>query len=273
MLLIDYHLHSSCSSDAKNTMAEMAMASFDAGVAQICFTDHCDLDHYSTGHPDTTCFEYWPQALRQYRQAVEKADGKLDIRLGIELGAPNHDAERAYNIASMPELDFILGSLHNIRDTKDFYCIEYQNEEHCHRLLELYLAELIEISNLACFDVMAHIGYTDRYMQNAGFEAHLDMKRYGDMLKVLLGSLIEHGRGIELNCSGWRHPTIKGPIPNVPILSLYHELGGEIITVGSDAHNVSQAGTYLKDGFELLNSLGFKYVTTFLKREPKFVKI
>lgn len=273
MLLTDYHLHSSCSSDAKNSMYEMAMASFAAGVSQICFTDHCDLDHYSTGLPDANCFEYWPKALSQYTAAVENTDGKIDIRLGMELGAPNHDAQRAGKIASRPELDFIIGSLHNIRNTKDFYCLEYESESHCHRLLEIYIGELIEIANLDCFDVMAHIGYTDRYMQNAGFKAHLDLKRYGDRLTVLLETLIEHGHGIEINCSGWRHPKINGPIPNVQILKLYHELGGEIITVGSDAHTVSQAGTYLREGFELIRSIGFKYVTTFLKREPIFLSI
>jgi histidinol-phosphatase (PHP family) len=254
-------------------MSDMALASYEAGVKQVCFTDHCDLDHYSTGKPDYNCFDYWPLALGQYMEAVGKAEGKIDIRLGIELGAPNHDPQRASKIASTPDFDFVIGSLHNLRDTKDFYCLQYESEEHCHRLLDNYLTELIEIANMDTFDVLAHIGYTDRYMMTAGFDAHLDLNRYGDNLRVLLCTLIEHGHGIELNCSGWRHPKISGPIPNIQILKLYRELGGEIITIGSDAHMVSQAGSYLSRGLELLESIGFKYVATYFKRTAKFVKI
>ena len=273
MFLADYHIHSNCSSDAKNTMTEMALASYEAGISQICFTDHCDLDHYSTGRPDETCFAYWPDALRQHKEARDKAGDKIDIRLGVELGAPNHDIKRAEKIAASPEFDFIMGSLHNIRGYQDFYCLKYESEAHCHKLLETYLDELIEIAKLDCFDVMSHIGYTNRYMLNAGFQAHLDLERYGDRLRFLLNTLIDRGRGIEINCSGWRHPRIGGPIPDIGIIRLYHELGGEIITVGSDAHMVSQAGTYIAEGYALLKSIGFKYFATYSKRTPKFEKV
>ena len=272
MFLADYHIHSTASPDARDTMTDMAAAARARGAAALCFTDHCDLDHYDTGKPDPHCFDYWPEALRQYADA-RAALPDLDIRLGIELGEPNHDPARAAEIAAMPELDFVLGSLHNLRDELDFYHYAYQSEAHCHQLLSRYLDELMEIAELLCFDVMAHIGYTRRYMLGAGFQAHLDLETYGDRLEALLRRLISQGRGIELNCSGWRHPGIHGPIPEPDLLRLYRALGGEIITVGTDAHIARDAGLYLREGYDLLRELGFRYVTVYQKRKPEFIRL
>jgi histidinol-phosphatase (PHP family) len=272
MLLADYHIHSTASSDAMDTMTDMARAARDRGITQLCFTDHCDLDHYNTGKPDPHCFDYWPEALRQYEEA-RTALPDMDIRLGMELGEANHDPEQAARLAALPELDFVLGSLHNLRDKLDFYHYPYESEAHCHQLLSEYLDELMEIAAMPCFDVMAHIGYTRRYMLGSGFSARLELETYGERLRTLLRRLIERGHGIELNCSGMRHPGIHGPIPEVEILRLYRELGGEIITVGTDAHLVHDAGLYLQVGYDILRELGFRYFTTYRQRKPEFNKL
>ena len=273
MFLSDYHIHSTVSPDGHNTMAEMALASASSGVSQLCFTDHCDMVNWFDSSITDACFGVVPRALEQYREAVELCGRDIDIRLGIELGEAQHAPEQAAAVAEAPELDFILGSLHIMKNAGDFCFIKYRSEAHCYELLEQYMDELQFIADLNVLDVMAHIGYTQRDMSKNGYPIALTMDRFGDQIDRLFRTLIQNGRGIEVNCSGLRDGFTGATFPNIPLLKRYRELGGEIITVGSDAHRAEDAGTFLREGFEILHSAGFKYVCSFKKHKPEFIKI
>lgn len=274
-MLTDLHIHTLISPDSDTALTDMALAAAGRGVGCLCFTDHCDLDDYRTGTPDPECFDRIRDDM--YRQFLDAkpylSELGIDVRLGIELGEMTHDPDRAADIAAEPELDFVLGSLHNLRNTKDFYDLTYESAEQCRDLLHKYMEELVELARFGHFDSMAHIGYARRYMYNAGFDTALDLDHHGDELETLFSVLIQSGLGIELNCSGFRHPGIAGPIPTGEILSLYRSMGGEIITVGGDAHSTSEAGTCIAEGFELLRSLGFRYVSTFRNRRMEMIRI
>lgn len=273
MQLIDYHIHSTCSDDGHNTMLEMALASRKKGVSRLCFTDHCDLDEFMTGTPDPDCFSKRGTMLEMYSQTVAAAPDDINIQLGIELGEGNHNPDSAKKIASSEELDFILGSIHNLKGKPDFYGSEYRSDAYSQSIIDNYMDELIELSLVDCFDVMAHIGYPSRYIRKSGVGVEISTRTYGEKLTVLLKNLIERGKGIEINCSGFRTPPGGGALPTLDVLRLYKELGGEIITVGSDAHKVDNAGVGLSEGFDILRDLGYKYVTAFEKRKPSFEKI
>ena len=199
------------------------------------------------------------------------------MTLGLELGEGNHDPARAKRIYAMPEYDFILGSLHNLRDEQDFYYIQYESYEQCFELYDKYLDELIELAGIGCFDVMAHIGYCLRYMHKRGFDAQVTMERNGDKVDHLLRTLIENGKGIELNVAdlvpGGREDPLLMTFPSVDILRRYRELGGDIITVGSDAHNTKAAGIGIREGYELLADCGFKYTAIYRRHKPEFKRI
>ena len=272
-MLTDFHIHSICSDDAHDTMADMALASYGRGVRIMCFTDHVDLDDYRTGRPDPNCFDIWPDIRRSCAEAKAAAPGDLEILCGIELGQANHDVPRAEAIANTEGLDFVIGSLHNLRGTPDFSVLRYISYGDCKHYLSLYVQELLELSQLDCFDVMAHIGYTRRYMLRDGFDIPLTMKNHGDELETIFKNLISKGKGIEMNCSGLRSAGIHDVIPVLSVIKRYRELGGEIITVGSDAHCVADASVGIERGFELLREAGFEYVTVYRKRRPEFIKI
>lgn len=273
MLLTDFHIHSDCSPDAFCSMTDMAKAAQERGVGLLCFTDHCDLDWYQTGEEDFNCFNYWPDALKLLDDAHKALPDKPEVRIGVELGEANHHVERAEKIASTPELDFVLGSLHSLRGLVDFYCQPYYSLEHCRELLHTYLAELTEIAKLPFVDSIAHIGYTRRYMHQAGYDIKLTMAEFGDEIDLLFDTAIENGKGIELNTSGLRNSLVGETIPSAELLARYKERGGEIITIGSDAHKTEDAGAGLREGVELLQSLGFKYITAFKKRKAEFIEI
>lgn len=264
----DQHIHSACSVDSETPMLDMVLAARDRGMAAVCFTDHVEMDDSRTGLPDPDWERQRSLMLSAYRELMSDPPAGIEVRLGTELGCPHHLSGLAAEIAAAPELDFILGSLHNLRGVKDFYYYEYTSEDECRRLNHMYLAELMEIAELDCFDVMAHVGYTCRYMSRAGFREKIDAEHYGDELRDLLRRLIEKGRGIEINTSGMRQG--NGPYPGPDILALYRELGGEIITMGSDGHVPADAGALIPEAAELLRTLGFRYYTEFVKRQPVF---
>lgn len=274
MELIDYHIHSVCSDDGRDPMPDMARASRYAGVSFLCFTDHVDLDYFESGIPDPDCFLNRRQMRAAYRQTLKAVPEGLKVFLGVELGEGNHDPARAKAIAASKEFDFVLGSLHNVRGMMDFYGLVYESEEYCKEMLDRYMEELLELSKLDFYDSMAHIGYPVRYLHRAGFmDMAINMRSYGSELTEIFKNLIQNGRGIEINTSGYRDEHIGGPIPSADVLRRYRELGGELITIGSDAHSVSQAGVGLRSGMELLRQLGFLYVTVYENRKPQFIKL
>lgn len=274
MKLIDCHIHSTCSEDGLDPMPDMARASHFAGVGFVCFTEHVDLDRYETGIPDPDCFSHRRDTHAAYRKTLETAPGDLKVRLGVELGEGNHDPVRAQAIAASEEFDFVLGSLHNVLGTMDFYGLSYESEAFCKKMFDRYVAELLDLARLDFYDSMAHIGYPVRYSRKAGLkDTAIDMHSYGDELTEILKTLIQTGKGLELNTVGYRDEYIGGPIPSADVLRRYRELGGELITIGSDAHSVSQAGSGLKLGLQLLQRLGFSYVTVFEGRKPQFVQL
>lgn len=273
-MFTDNHLHSTCSTDGHNTMAEMALASYEKGVRYLCFTDHCDLDHFKTGVPDPHCFDMREDMGKMFQEAKRAVPWDMQLFQGIELGEGNHDVKRMAEIAASPELDFVLGSLHNLKDTVDFYVMNYPDARFCQRVAEQYLDELLELAALDHFDVMAHIGYVSRYIRRDGFtDFTLDMKHFGDRLDALLKTLINAGKGIEINCSGLRNVNLEDTMPSFDVIKHYRDLGGEIITVGTDAHRAADAGFGLRQGFDILRNLDYNYVTIFRNRKPEFLKI
>ena len=277
MFLADYHVHSSCSFDAKDRMADMAKSELAKGITEVCFTDHVDFGDQQTMQIGPERFQLPKSQVKQFIEAMEKAPEGIDIKLGLELGEGNHDPARAKRVYAMPEYDFILGSLHNLKGEKDFYYLKYESYEQCWELYDRYLDELIDLAHINCFDCMAHIGYCLRYMHKQGFDAAVTTERFGRKVDVLLHTLIENGKGIELNVSdlveGGREDPLLQPVPGVDVLRRYRELGGDIITVGSDAHNVKAAGVGVREGYALLADIGFKYVAVYKRHKPEFKRI
>ena len=272
MFLTDYHVHSDVSQDSKASMYDMVMAEAAMGIEQMCFTNHCDMCHWRTYDLNPWCVTQVPASLVKYQQLMqEHPDLPIDVRLGIELGEPLFNIDIAKAIASSPGLDMVMGSLHILLEYGDLWCVKFKSPEHCHEIFSSYLDELVKMAELDFFDVMAHIGYGRRYMWQQGFDQTLSLARYGDKIEHLLRLLIDNGRGIEINCSGIRDGC--GSFPQPEILRLYKQLGGEIITVGSDAHRPEDAAKCITDGYEIIKICGFDYVAGFKQRKCEFYKI
>lgn len=262
-MLVNYHFHSRCSFDAEHPLTEMCRSAKHLGVNRLCLTDHCDLINERGIVDDSFSWENEKRELEAAREMFPE----LDLRKGVELGQAILRPEAAERILSEPGIDFVLGSMHNCRDGVDYYYIEYESLAHCNAMLEDYLQCLLELSRTDYFDSLAHLTYPQRYMRGrAGFPA--EFTPFYDLIQMILRNLVERGKALELNTSGYKKNNGE-PLPNRDILKMYRELGGELITIGSDAHVPEDMAEGLERGMALLKECGFRYLTLYQERKPQ----
>lgn len=267
MFFGDHHSHSSCSPDGNVSMLEMGKGALVAGLNSLCVTDHCDF--LSLDGKERTLEYDWKPVLEQFHEAKLSLGDKLDLRLGLEFGMGFLDYEAAERVISLPELDFIIGSVHNLREDMgggDFYFGKYDTEKYCYDALENYFTSMNFLAESPFYDVLGHIPYPVRYMK--GDYAPIDMWRFTDHIRSAMTKAIDTGRGIEFNT--WKGNSMAEWLP---ILKEYKALHGEIITVGSDAHDPAPIGKGIKDAYTMMADVGFRYVATFRGRKVSFEKI
>ncbi|MDD6261811.1 MAG: histidinol-phosphatase HisJ family protein [Clostridiales bacterium] len=269
MYKADMHTHSTASFDGHSTTAELAAAAIERGLSALCVTDHCECnDFIERGHfPPEIHYYHKEQAESNFADAKEAAGGKIKLLYGIEIAQAHERPEIYEQILAENTFDFIIASIHNLRGMTDFAFMDnFESVENCNRLLKKYMEELYETAQLRDYDTFAHIGYPLRYMHyRQGYDVSL--KSFVPELSDILRTLIEKGRALELNISGLRSAH-RSTFPDIDVLKLYKSLGGELVTVGTDAHRASDIGSCIDDGYKLLSEAGFKYHTVFENRKP-----
>ena len=255
MFLADYHTHSRFSPDGHDGFSALLAAAERAGLNELCVTDHCD-----TWAPD------FPAAERYDAFLEARANNQTGVRLllGVELGEAILDDALADAATACP-VDFIIGSHHVLRDGQDFYAVRYTSEAQCHQLLVSYFAELAETAERGCFDVLGHIDYPLRYMRRDGFAIRL-LPRYETELRALFGRLVQKGLGIELNFGKWAEP-------HPALFALFRQCGGEVVTIGSDAHRAGDVGRGIAEGAAICREAGFTHIAAYEQRRVRFEKM
>ena len=260
---VNFHLHSRCSFDADYPLTDMCAAAVQNGIGALCLTDHCDLLDEFGKIGDSFSWAEEEKELSPARAAFPD----LKIYKGSELGAALVRPERAEELLKEKDIDFVLGSMHNAHLREDFYHIHPKTKEECAPLLEAYLLDLLALSRTDYFDSLAHLTYPLRYLAvRAGLD--LDLRPWDDLVDEILKTLVEKGKALELNTSGFRNCG-GTPLPPEYILRRYRERGGELITIGTDAHEPGHMADGLDRGYALLASCGFRYVTIYEKRKPR----
>lgn len=264
MYLADYHTHSRISPDAGTSMAAMGEAAVAAGLDELCFTDHVEPVVWGGGglRPSYD----WAALEREFRDAQEALGERLTLRLGIELGDACIDfAHTESLLAGAPPLDFIIGSVHMLSGkfgSIDLYFFDPKDEDEARAGIADYLGQVRKLAGWGKFSVLGHLTLPLRYLnENRGF--HLTFDGFETEVEVILKALISNGCGIELN-------TNRGntPLPGEKWLRMYRELGGELITLGSDAHSPEFVGSAIRERQALLHKCGFKAFCTFEKMRP-----
>lgn len=267
----DYHLHSSFSGDSAAPMEEMILRGIELGLTSMCFTEHMDMDFPYSKPEEEGMFELNTDSyLYDFIRFKEKYADKIQLLFGVELGVQPHLRRELSIYAKSYDFDFIIASTHlcNQKDPyyPDFY--EGRSDEEAYR--EYFLSILDGLKAFSNFDIYGHLDYVVRYGKTK--DADYCYEKYRDILDKILETLIEKEKGLEVNTGAIGY-NLRDLNPCTDILKRYRELGGEIITVGSDAHEPSAVARGFDRAAEVLTSCGFKYYATFEKRLPEFHRI
>lgn len=262
-IMYDSHVHSRCSPDGRDPVEALCRVAVARGLKGIAITDHCDIYHGRSA-----CEEVVENLGAEVRQARELFGGQLTISMGLELGEAHNIPELAREISSRPEVDFVIGSLHKLRDEKDFYFMGYDrfSPASLASLLDRYYDELIEIAELDCLDVMAHIGYQGRYMSSRVRRVVSEMD-FSGKLRRLFSVLVQNGKGLEVNSTTMRMGE-GGFFPTPEVLQMFRQAGGEVVTTGSDSHLAATVGEGIPMAMERIKEAGFERAMFFQKRKP-----
>lgn len=265
-MFADCHTHSRVSPDSNAPMVEMAKQALEYGLDVMCLTDHCDL--LSLEGERTLDYD-WQVVLRERKQMLDAFGTKLDLPLGIEFGMAHLYPEAAEKILSQPGLDFVIGSCHNMDEKdggRDFFMLSYDTLDQCYQALDNYFASMEKMAAAPYYDVVGHVIYPLRYMNGPYDTPRLD--RYRDQIRQILRLAIDSGRGIEINT--WKGQTLEAWIP---LLKDYKQLGGEIITVGSDAHAPGPLARGVREAYQIMQDCGFRYVAVYHQRKPEMFRL
>lgn len=264
-MISDYHLHTEFSGDSETPPEDMIEQAIKLGMRTICFTDHCDFDIPNTEFllDEASYFEKMQKMQEQYRE-------QIDIRIGVELGLQPHLAQKHHEYIERYPFDFIIGSLH-IVDGKDPYYPEVFAGKDDGEVYLAYFEQFLEnLKAFSKFQIVGHIDYVIRY---GNYKArHYSYEKYADILDEILKEIINKGLGIEVNTAGIK-AGLGFPHPHPDLIKRYKELGGEIITLGSDAHIPQYIGYKFGDVRKMLEDMGFKYFAEFKQRKIKMKKL
>ena len=261
--MFDYHMHTIVSNDGHDTPTEMAQAALKAGLKEICFTDHLD---YMLSLPREQT-SYTPAAYRCAYDGLQIPG--LTIRHGAEVGlAPWNKDDICRDLRAYP-YDFVLGSVHFI-DDEDIYFPEFWIGRDFLATERLYFQEILHCVQLHDdFDVLGHLTYISKCKGHPRPRI-IPLEDHKEVIAEILKVLIAKGKGMEINTSGVDR--CGDYLPGVPYLNFFKELGGEIVTVGSDAHSADRVGQYTCDAIAIAREI-FGHVCTFQGRQPIFHKL
>lgn len=281
MNLIDCHTHTQFSVDSDADINQMIEKAVSLGLSAYAITDHCECNcfypkEYYTENTFSDYFNYkkdFENSVSAVTLLKEKYRNKLNLICGIELGQATHDFETAEKIISDKRLDFVIGSMHQLPQKQDFAFIDYSQYSYgdIQNLLEDYFREIYKLCQWGNFDILGHLTYTLRYMYNY-FKKDIDISPYDDIIAESFKLLIQNGKGIEINTSGLRQ-SYGQTFPTLKYVRLFRQLGGEIISVGSDAHTIQDLGTGISKGTEIALQAGFTRLCYFKQRKPVFINI
>ncbi len=267
----DCHLHSSFSGDSDASMEEMVLQGISQGLSTMCFTEHNDF-----GYPDYPGFKgdsfllNVDSYLYDLARLKEKYAGKIRLLFGVELGLQPEVVRQNAVFAKSHEFDFIIGSSHICHGRDPYYpdFFEGRGDESAYR--EYFESILENIRKFSNFDVYGHLDYVVRYGQTR--DSEYAYEKYSDILDEILRQLLDKGKGIELNTGGIKSG-MRDFHPCSAILKRYRQLGGEIITIGSDSHNAEDIASCFTRAAEALKACGFEYYCIFEKRTPEFHRL
>lgn len=262
MIPQDYHMHSNFSGDCVATMASMCQAAIDQGIPEIGFTEHYDL-HPLESIRDMFQPEPW---LAEIERCRAQFGDRLTIRAGIEIGEPHiYQTETQQMLARYP-FDYALGSLHWV-DNDSVFNPKFFRAYPEQQAYQLFFAELERMTRLGGFDSLSHFDVPLRTAHDV-YGGNYNPHQHEAAIRAVLQNCIDQGIALDLNTAALR---LRANLltPRLEILQWYTEMGGERITLGSDAHRPENVGKHLDTALRIALQAGLRYTTHFAQRQAE----
>lgn len=265
-MLRDFHIHTDFSGDSNTLPYLQIERAIALGMEQICITDHHDFQVQSD-IDFTLNFDSYFSALITLR---EQYKSRIQIEIGVELGLQCRIKEYLDTLSGQYPFDFIIGSCHFIDGIDPYFPIYYEGRSERASYERFFECCLKRVETIDCFDSYGHLDYVVRYGPNQNRDYRF--QDYQELIDPILKTLIHRGKALECNTGGYRYK-LGHPNPCEDILKRYRELGGELITVGSDAHTPEYLGCEFDRTAQILKDCGFRYYTVYHQRKPEFLPI
>lgn len=258
--MLDYHMHSDFSADCNTPMEETIRSAIQKGLTEICFTEHIDYEY-----PDDSII--FDLDLDGYDRAIKdmqaKFSGLITIKKGVEIGVQPHLLKKYEQLLAQEYFDFIICSEHTTAK-QDLHGGEFFRGRSPEEAYQLYYEELLYcVQHFDEYSILGHLDLVKRYQK---LDAEVSFK---EVIEQIFKTIIPKGKGIEINTSGFSYG-LDHMMPSDDILQLYKECGGEVITLGSDAHYADHVGRHFQMMLEKLDAFGFGYIASFDDRKPTF---
>lgn len=274
-MFFDYHVHSYYSDDSEYPMEDIIKDAIFKKIDEICFTDHVDygIKIDPMGRSEQELRERvlnvnYPAYFDELAECKKKYENDIVVKQGMEFGIQRHTIEQFETLFSKYPFDFIILSCHQI-DDKEFWSQDFQFGKTQKEYNERYYQEILEvIKKYKNYSVLGHLDLINRYDKCGIYP----FKKVSDIISEILRQVILDGKGIEINTSSFRYG-LSDLTPSQNILKLYRNLGGTILTIGSDSHEPEHLGAHIQETMKRLRELGFNYICTYENMKPQFHKL
>ncbi len=276
MLLYDCHCHSEHSHDSQMSIRAIAERAIELGLSGVTVTDH-----YDPNSPKT----YAKLALDKQSTVLASIDevcavrdeyaGRLELLCGAELGSPFRYKDSCDVITCDNRVDQIIGSVHIFEPiynngVAEGYSGFHDEPREADRLIEAYFTDIFRNIAFSDIDVVGHISFLQRYIIRDG-NILFDTKRYVDACADVMRTAISHGKAVEINSKSM-YVSDNPVLSEFELMRMYRDLGGELVTIGTDAHSLDQFAA-ANEARDVLKAAGFKSACYYKSREPVFYSL
>lgn len=283
-MLADYHVHTEFSADSEYPIEEVVRDGIEKGLDEICFTDHVDYGvqddwedgveiRYRTGGPNDPPLMPlmnvdYPRYYEAIRYLQKKYSEKIELKFGLEFGVQMSTVQKYEKLFSEYPFDFIILSIHQI-DDKEFWNQAFQTGKTQREYNLAYYREMLNVvRSYKNYSVLGHLDMITRY-DKAGI---FPFEETESLVTEILKQIIEDEKGIEINTSYHRYG-LPDSTPSRKILEKYRDLGGKIVTIGTDSHRKEHLGAYISEAKKELKKIGFDSFCTFEKMQPVYHRL
>lgn len=272
MITTDMHVHSMFSSDSTEEPDNIIQTAIQKGYQYVYFTDHHDIDFPVSEEEPLYDFQLdFVSYFSTLSSLQAKYKDQIEVLIGVEMGICPEIADKVTALVNQYPFDFVIGSSHltSLDNGDPYWPSYYEGKTPYDAYCEYFLSEVENVKRTNAFDVYGHLDYAIRYCPDKSFT--YQFKEYADIFEQLFRLLIDHGKGIEINTAGLSKMGMAHP--HIEALRMYKQMGGEIVTVGSDAHSANNIGYGFDIAKDMLQECGFSHFATYQKRKPVFHKL